>query len=234
MESACHSCGEPYTYLARHWRGEKHNCDFPDPTERETAIIKGLLLSDGSLSRNNSLPYLQVSQKSERFIEWLVDELWRFGSGYELVKTASEVAERATAKGWGDVSAEDCNDIYQLRTSIHPTFEQYAGWYMDDGMRYPSELAVGPLVTKIWYACDGDLKNRNDDRPHKMKPRITCRTEESRSDWLLELFEDHGFEPYWDETPSKICFPVSDVDRFFEWVGEPIPGMEYKWPSYNR
>jgi hypothetical protein len=235
METACHSCGRNYTYLSRHWRGEKYDCDFPEPTDREGAIIKGILMSDGSLSRNSSLANLQVSLKNEQFIEWLSDELYRFGAAYELVETASEVADRIRGSGWSsDISVDDCNDIYQLRTAIHPVFEQYDSWYVDGTMRYPSELDIGPMVAKMWYVADGDLKNRTRETEHKVKPRITCRTEASRSDWLLGLFEDHGFEPYWDEQPSKICFPVSDVDAFFNWIGDPIPGMERKWPSDHR
>ena len=230
MASECYGCGDEYTYLNRHWTGETIDCGFPEPTERERSIIRGLMLGDASLCRSNSRPYLQISVVSELFLEWCADQLWRFGPSVNLVETASEVAERVNQTDWSDgLTENDCSDVHQLRTVGHPVFEEF-DWYEDGVKRFPDDLSVDALSAKLWYVCDGDLKNSNRES-HSEKPRITCRTEDEQPQFLLDLFRQHGFDPYWDELPSKVCFRVSEVDEFFDWIGESVPGFGYKWPT---
>jgi hypothetical protein len=228
-KAPCHSCGKQMVYLAKHWQGKKYDCGFPAISQRQEEIIRGLILGDGSLSFGNSLPYLQMNLTNEDFLLWLRGEFEEIGGKYNLVKTAEEVADESRESGWNkDCDVEDCNDVYQFRTSIHPHFKKYESWYSGSKKRFPNNLNLTSLESKVWYCCDGDLKNGTTNS-HKPIARITSRNEADNPSKLLKIFQKHNFNPYWEEQSSKICFTVDETVKFLEWLGEPLPGFEYKW-----
>jgi hypothetical protein len=225
----CHSCGREMIQLSKHWEGEKYNCDYPKLTERQESILKGMLMGDASLARGNSLPYVQMSLINEDFLYWIKQEISEMGAKYRLVETASEVASRARDSDWNkDCEVKDCNDVYQLTTSIHPSLENFEIWYDGGHKTFPKDSSINSLSAKVWYCCDGDLKIGT-TKHHKPIARITSRNESHRADFLISLFEECGFEPYWEEQSSKICFTVEETPRFLEWMGNAPPGFEYKW-----
>lgn len=229
MTSACYNCGREMKYLAKHWRGGKYNCTFPEITQEEEEIIEGLMLGDGSLSNTNSLPYFQMNMANEEFTKWLSEKLHRLGSTRSLVQTAEEIAERSRKSGWNENCTEDdCKDVYQIRTSIHPHFNKYRKWYNGGEKRFPEGLELTPLSAKMWYISDGDYKTGT-TKHHKPIARITSRNESDRSQFLISLFEEHGFSPYWEDQSEKISFTVEETPYFLDWMGNSVPGFEYKW-----
>lgn len=225
----CHSCGKEMVYLSKHWQGEKYECDYPTLTKRQKEIIKGLIMGDASLSFGNSLPYLQMNLTNEEFLVWLKDELWEIGGKYKLTQTAKEIAQMSRESGWSENCKEsDCRDVYQFRTTIHPYFKKYEDWYAEGGKELPSNLSLTKLEAKMWYCCDGDLKTGMNDK-YKPISRITSRSESDNPSKLLSSFEEHGFEPYWEDHSDKVCFTVKETKEFLNWIGEAPPGFEYKW-----
>lgn len=52
-----------------------------------------------------------------------------------------------------------------------------------------------------------------------------------RSKQAQELIEDSGFEVR--KQNSQLIMTLDETEKFLEWMGEPIPGYEYKWENKN-
>lgn len=61
---------------------------------------------------------------------------------------------------------------------------------------------------------------------------IKCTNEAPRSEQLVELFADAGFDVRY--TTDKIVFKRSETPEFLDWMGDPPPGFEYKWVYDDR
>jgi hypothetical protein len=66
------------------------------------------------------------------------------------------------------------------------------------------------------------------------RPRIEikARNEREREDFLVSLFEDVGFSPLYKR--HELRFTCDETERLVEWMGDPLPGFEYKWALDSR
>ena len=81
---------------------------------------------------------------------------------------------------------------------------------------------------KIWYVCDGYLNTANP----KPRVRISSVNESDRIDEIAEwITEETGIEVNTSKNRERILFNTRRTQEFFEYVGEPLPGFEYKWPE---
>lgn len=213
----CPTCGEDYKSIAHHWRGG--TCDFPELSNRQREIIMGMLMGDASIDRSPTTPRFQVHMTTSACLEWLDRELGPLTSGVKIHYTAEENTERCQPFTEG----AECKASYYLRTCSHPAFEEFAGWYGAGGKQFPEDLTLTPLMAKCWYVCDGTL-NTNASVP---RPRIASINECEREEYLLGLFEEQGFSPSFNY--PQIEFPTKGAAEFLDWMGDPIPGFEYKF-----
>lgn len=228
MTDICHQCNEEFKVVGGHW--SRSDCQHPSISERKHEILTGLLMGDGNLSRKGKNAYFRCNMITRPFLEWLDEEFGVMGLGVKLQTTAAETARRMNENGFStNTKAENCHDLYGWNTRAHPDFNRYREWYTDDGKAFPDHLELTPLIAKVWYCCDGCVHgcyNGNDYRPH-IQFSVTSQIE--REDLLVRMFEDVGFDV---SLSGENLYAIADEsERIWEWLGEPLPGFEYKWPE---
>jgi len=218
----CPNCGNEYQRIGTHFGAKSTPCDYPDLTERQSEIITGLLMGDGSItgtsSSSGSNPYLQTQMVSKEFLDWVDDELGIYSNGCSLQNTAKEQADRNNSDG-------EYQDVYGLNTMRAPVFEQWASWYDTGEKRFP-EINLTPTIAGVWYVCDG-WKNKqiSGGRPIAC---IGAANEYERRERIVKSFEENGFNGSWIRRSIRLTADSSE--EFWEWAEQP-PGFEYKWPN---
>jgi hypothetical protein len=119
--------------------------------------------------------------------------------------------------------------MHVVRTRTHPYFNELRQWYESGKKRFPDDLSLTPQLTKLWYASDGYLDVGQWGRP---RLEIKARNENDRTEFLLDLFREHGFDPLYIR--NEIRFTCDETEQLIEWMGEPPPGFEYKWELDSR
>lgn len=205
-------------------------CDWPEISQYKKELLKGMLMGDGCVSnRDGKRPVFIVGMTNEDFLKWFSEELGWLAYGVRISKTGEESAaafEKHPPREGGSIG--EFKDVYRMQTMRHPWFNELADWYSDSGKTYPDDLELTPTVAKMWYVADGGLRDR-EPNPNVV---IACHNESDRSQFLCSLFQEHGFEPQYDG--EGIVFSVSDSKKFLGWIGEPVPGFEYKWKKIDE
>lgn len=215
MSETCYECGNEYEHLGMHWR--RGQCSYPEITSRQHEIIKGCLMGDGHLDFCNKSPKFHVSNTNREFLEWLENELSEIVSRVYLHATSEEQEQSLEKHNMG---SSTCKDIFRLSTRTLPNLERYEHWYTEDGIHYPENLKLTPLSLKVWYCCDGTLREEG--------VQIGSKNEMDRGRYLKDLFRQFDVEPtisHWN-----MIFTKEQSERMFQIMGEPVPGMEDKWP----
>jgi hypothetical protein len=213
-EVNCPQCGSEYTNIGLHWH--RSECSYPSFTQRQHEIITGILMGDGSINaKEGRKPYFKLTNKKKTFVQYIRDQ---FGILATDVKT-----EKMFTSYSGEIT------MYRVATRCLPELEEYADWYKPDGKRYPHDLELTPLIAKMWYVCDGGL---NKSESQRYTVQIACKDQKDRGDKIIELFDEVGFTAKW--AGSQIYLRASDSQDFLEWIGDPVPGYEYKWDSNDN
>jgi hypothetical protein len=153
---------------------------------------------------------------NREFIEWVDSELGIISTG-----TVSKY-ERDTSFG--------SSTTYRLNSRRLSQFEQYRDWY-DCGEKVFPEIELNPLILKVWYCCDGDMSV--DERWNKKcYARLTASNEMDRKENINSMFSGLPFSPNWNDG-ARFTFGREGSKKFWEYIGEPLPGFEYKWPNNN-
>jgi hypothetical protein len=147
-------------------------------------------------------------------------------TGVRLKKTASQLAKNNRATGFSpNAVTENYHDVHTVWSRTNPYFDDTrTRWYTEEGKRFPENLSLTPTLAKFWYASDGYLDVGRWGRP---RVEIKSRNERTRADFLVNLFEEHGFSPQYRR--HELRFTCDDTERLIEWMGDPVPGFEYKW-----
>lgn len=201
----CPDCSEDYVNLGRHLGAKSISCNYPDLTQRQSDIITGLMMGDGSVtgskSTDSSNPYLQVQMVSEEFLSWLDEELGIYSNGYKLEYTAEEQANRNNSSG-------EYQDVYSLTTMRAPIFDQWDEWYGDDGKKRFPEVRLTPVVAGVWYACDGWKNEQSKSgRPYAC---IGAANETKRCEAITKAFKEKGFESSWIRRSVRLTADASE------------------------
>lgn len=214
MVVECPNCENEYERLGHHW-SMSSDCGEPELTDRQHEVLTGLLLGDANVSESdNRKPHFQIMMKSGEFVEWISDELGVF---------ATKISEvEGTGYGEGNI-------YYQMRTRRADVFSQYNDWYGDNGKIFPDDIELTPLILKVWYCCDGDMSV--DDRWNtKHYARISSKNEADNKRKVNSYFTDLDFQPNWNDG-CRFTFGREGSHEFWQYIGEPLPGFEYKWPD---
>lgn len=225
-EVECPECGNQYKGIGVHW--SRGSCDYPEFSDRQLELLKGLCLGDGYIDdRDGQKSCFRVGSVNPSFLSWLDDQFGILSSGVRLA------ADKETRKAnfQGNPQWEDCNfkDVYRLRLWTHPTFDELRKkWYPDGNIRFPSDLELTPESLRMWYCSDGGL-GWTDETAY---PVISCVNEQYRSGFIMDRFDEIGFNITYSSDSIRI--KTGDTEDFFEYIGNPISGMEYKWSYYDE
>lgn len=225
-KSECPECFGEYEQLGKHWA--VGSCDYPNLTSRQMEIVTGMVMGDGYIHNHSTgkNPHFRTNMTNRRFLEWLDSELGCFSKGVSLAKTAQQSADSAKKAGFvPDAREENFSDQYYVKSVTLPCLQQFGDWYGTGNKRFPADIELTPLITKVWYCCDGCYFHS--DRENNPRLSIGVSNEIERSDFLKGLFRDITGEPglYSD----SLVFNGDQAGKLLEYMGEPLPGFKYKW-----
>ena len=201
----CPECHNHYKEIGNHYHF--NNSHRPDITDKQKEIILGVLLGDGCVSKPSSgPPRFVVDMVSENYINYLKEKLQPF---------SKEIYQPPTVK-------DNHQQQYELRTIVHPALSEYRDWYSTGEKVYPENIEITPTVLKNWYVTDGHLTNKYE------YPSIRCWNERNNTEKVLSYFEDIPLTTTFSS--GTIRFP-GEKRNFFDYIGEPLPDFEYKWPN---
>ena len=201
-EQTCGQCGREYRSISQHWT-RSANCEFRDLTDHQHEMVRGLLLGDGSLGGRES-PNLRVESVRREHIAWLHDELGWLSRGVSRFE-------------------KDGSTVYRLTTMSHPDLARYLAWRSAPPQ---SGWTLTRQAARVWYACDGSLSaaGRGGDTPQISFAAM----DDGKRAALVAALERAGFDPHsWDR---RIGLAKSAVSRWLDWLNDPTPGSEHKWP----
>lgn len=219
--SKCYSCGESFSAMGHHW--ELSDCSYPKISDSQFEVITGLLMSDGNVytPSNANKPVFRCTMKASNagFIKYLSNSV--------LDNISISVDNYQT----------DDYETVGMRTVCHPELKSFLDWY-DSGEKVwkYSDITLTPTVLKYLYVGDGTY---NTIKSHNYVS-ISAANEYIRSDKVKGLFEEIGFSPSINKTVSNgtkhlnIQFTKKETEQLFDYMGEPLPSFEYKWPKEFR
>lgn len=171
-------------------------------------------MSDGSIERGSKNPTLSFGMTNERYLEYLDDLFGVLGTG---------VKER-------ERQSDNWETLYWWNTRRHPDLTEYEHWYDSGKKVWPSDIDLTPTVLKHLYAGDGSWSNKNGSD----HIRIAMWNEVDNTDKVDDMFKRADLPAPMNysitDTSCTAIWSVSQSRQLWEYMGEPLPGFEYKWP----
>jgi hypothetical protein len=206
----CHNCGDDFSSggLSRHWNFGSV-CDYPELTEHQRDVFKGILMSDGYVDNTHSYPRITIDMVSTNYLNFL----------YEKMKPIFS-EPREVSKGSGSVQK-----IYRLRTRAMPCFDEFDSWY-DSGEKVWPNFTINTTVFKHWYCGDGTL----DTRRGRPAASISMSNESENIDKVREMFEGSEVPtPSFIQDGEVAYFDVDKTEKLMAELGDAPPDFDYKW-----
>jgi hypothetical protein len=238
MTKACNQCGNEYQQIGTHWV-QSTSCSHKEFTDYQREIITGLLMSDGCIGMNNSSknPQLQVEMISKNYLQYVADEFGILGNDVKIIMKAAESAESTRKSGFSpNAKKENYSDLYRWRSISHPKLHEFKHWYSSGEKVWPEHIKLTPTVLKHWYCGDGYW----DKSGTRNRIQIAMGNEVDETEKVSQMFENVGLPSPSNYTiserkdGSKSCsaqFTVDQSKELWEYMGEPLPDFEYKWPQ---
>ncbi len=239
MTTECPTCGNEFKMLGQHWHMSS-DCEYLKLTEHQKDVITGLVMGDAHVGGSGShKPRLDVSMITKPYLQHLNENVFPIlGTGVRLKTTAKESFEKMSGDFSPNKKEERFSDIYRWQTRRHPELQEFRDWYSTGEKVFPDDIKLSPTVLKHWYCGDGYL----DSREWGSRMSIGCTNEIESQDKIISMFEPLNIEPHiveWEHTEDgskgdlacDIQFSKKQTEELFEYMGEPLPGFEYKWPS---
>jgi hypothetical protein len=232
---ACPECGEKYENLGQHWRyNPSHRPSF---TQHQEEVITGLIMGDGYIDTHNKNPLIKCGMISQNYLEYIDSVFGCLGTGVSLQITAKESAKKSRDRGFSpNAKAENYSDLYRWTSRTHPELEEWANWYSTGKKIWPEDIELTPVVLKHWYCGDGCWRNTDS----KNYISIAMSNEIENQDKVTQIFENVGLPAPSNyniserKDGSKKCnaeWTVEQSKELWEYMGEPLPDFEYKWPE---
>ena len=223
MKQICPHCNEEKR-LGIHWV-QSSECDYPQYTEQQDDIVKGLLMGDAYLRYKDKAknPYLAVAMINEKFLKYLDNIFGPLTNGVSMKTKAEKSAEYTESHEFGNGDDGEYHDVYVLRFRSHPHLHKYVSWYDSGSKVFPDDLQLTKDVVRMWYVCDGGMRWGTD------WPYVTfySKNEYHRIEKWIDKIRSLGFDCH--KTNEGFEIPYRCLDTFFEWLGEAPAGFEYKW-----
>jgi len=222
----CPTCDMRYEHLGHHFA--RSECDYPPVSRRLIEASAGLILSDGHLrdQPGGRHPRLIVEMENEEFLRWLEGYFGWLSSTVRLHRTRFENARRAKEAGLTGASGDPRNykDTYVWQSRNHPGYEDFLEEFYPNGEKnVPETLELTPEIARMWYVGDGGLMKTNG---YTIGLQISSRTFDL--DTIAAIWQRAGFEPG-KHGDHSVQFGREQALAVLRWMGQPLPGFEYKW-----
>jgi len=222
--------------MSGHWA---RNCEYPEIPSDIIEELTGLLMGDGSINRSSKNPYMEIKMINREFLDWYRDRLGIFGTDVFRGRDASEIAKANRESGFSpDAKKEDYHDAFRLRTRTHPQLQELADWYDSGEKVWPDNIDLTPTVLKYWYCSDGALSIKGHggsymtlsllneiDNKDKVD-RMFSRSNIQYSKWITQDREGNSSHR---GRSCRINFNQEQTEELLDYMGDPLPGFEYKW-----
>lgn len=236
MTTRCPTCEKDFKAIGRHWHNSKSHA--PKIRGELAEIITGVVMGDGHIFKNGKNARLEINNTNKEYLKYLQKRLGVLASGISLKRTAEESMNEQKKRGIASkYDINNYSDIYHLRTSTHHELNKWHDWYSGSSKKWPENITLTPTVLKHWYVCDGHY----DTAQHHDRIKIAMANEIENTDKVDSYFVSAGLpEPSnyniseRQKSEGFSCVAVFSRQasaKIFEYMGEPVQGFEYKWPS---
>jgi len=235
MSNICPDCGGTYQRIAQHW--SLSSCQSPELSDEQYEILVGLLMGDGTVGfSTKGTPRIEVNMITEEYLHHLDSKFPVYGKGVRLVNSAEENARRDRESGFNpSADLSNYSNTYRWSTMMSDVFSDFGDWYSSGEKVWPSDISLTPMTLKHLYCCDGYYRNTD---THDYIT-IAMNNERGNLSKVEQMFADSGLPaPTWqnydngDRNDCTARFTKSQSLTLWEYMGEPLPGFEYKWPTF--
>jgi hypothetical protein len=229
----CNQCEDEFIELVQHWR-QSSECERPPFDQRQRELLKGLTMGDGSISSSacNGEASMSVYSTNECWLRWLRAQFGRLATTVRLSQNGETVGENARENPGFDSSGGEWvySNMYHVGIRSHPHLTQMRErWYPDGSIHYPEGLTLTPVAAAAWYCSDGGLSWTGNGQAYAA---FGTHNEADRSEFLCELFREHGFDPNWSR--PLLRFGSDETAELLSWMSPAPAGFEYKWAHESR
>jgi hypothetical protein len=200
-------------------------------------MITGILMGDGYIHQSKKNPQLQVEMISPNYLQYVANKFGILGGKVNLYQTASEGAQRNRKTGFRpNADKVNYSDVYRWYSMAHPELKKFSKWYSTGKKVWPKDIELTPTVLKHWYCGDGHWRNYKNTN-HIV---ISMSNESEEKEKVSQIFESVGlpspnnYEIQKRKDGSETCnaaFTVDQSKELWEYMGDPLPDFEYKWPE---
>lgn len=238
----CPDCGDEYKRLAIHWKGP---CSPPPLQSARLNLITGFLLGGGRIGGNGVNKHFQVTTQWRPFAFWVFEQLDWLGA----------TVVRKNPPRSDDTDTRPPAQHYKVRTHAHPALNRFRAWYpspYDDEAEQsgtetendheaessetkyrtipaPEGLPAGRLTQRAgraWHAVAGRVSWGNTEYATTRQAWFSAQ-DETRAAEIMRLLESAGLAPV--RAGRSVELPPKQVTAWLDWIGEPVPGVAYKW-----
>lgn len=217
------SSDDEYDTIGNHWR---QSCSYPSLSEFEYEILSGLLAGDATIKNKNvGNTSIEIKMINKEFLLYIDDLFGIKSTGVKQKHTSDEIAENLHDKS---PVSQDCdfNDQYVLVTRNLPDLNPFRNWYSCGEKRIPDEKEITSTMMKYWYVCDGGLSWNKETE--SVRAQLTSTNESDRLPKIADIVEvECGVRP--SVYSDRIMFKPTETQSFLSWIGDPVPGFEYKF-----
>jgi len=212
-----------YDTIGNHWR---QSCSYPNLSDFEYEIIAGLLAGDATI-KNKQIgnASIEIKMINKKFLLYIDNLLGLKSTGVSIKHTSDEVANNLYETS---PVSPDCNfnDQYVLVTRNLPDLNPFRDWFSNGEKRIPDEKEITDTMIKYWYVCDGGLSWNKESK--SVRAQLTSTNESDRLQNIANTIEEKcGVRP--SVYDDRVMFKPSETKCFLSWIGDPVPGFEYKF-----
>lgn len=226
-DSICESCGNKYKRIGSHWA--QSECSYPELTDKQLEIVKGLLMGDGCLTNREGKPYVIVQCCEKKYLEHIDEIFGQISSGPPRLHITGEELMEKNGDWLGSTESSKYRDQYRWQTRSISDLSQFSEWYDNGNKEYPKDTELTSLSMKHWFAGDGNYNNNGTNDYIS----IGVSNERDNNNKINCMFKKSGLpEPNrWEEYGNKveIVWNKEESREIMEFMGEAVPGYEYKW-----
>lgn len=232
MKNMCGECGNRFDNVTMHW--SLSDCSYPDISSHQMEVIDGCLLGDGSIDMGSGHTCrFTIDTVEPDFTEHLLSVMGEVGCSSRMIRTGEEQAEYSSG-GLRSGNRENYSDVYRFTSIAHPRLNTVREmWYGSSKKKWPGQLEITPTRLKYWYCGDGSYSGN----PKSISISSVLMADDV--DRITELFKTGNLiKPHYyvndrDDRGKELemQFTVGETQELFEYMGDPPPGFEYKWPE---
>lgn len=213
-ETICPTCDREYARISQHWA--KSSCDHPTVTRTSHDFLTGLLLGGGSVQGNSANKYTTIGTRHRPLADWLYTELDWLAHSLRRVDPPGEQGQ-----------------FYRVRTHAHPALTAYRQWYVDGRKRLPERICIdlNSRGGRVWWALAGGLQWSDPEYATTRQATVSA-LDDDRAARITAILEDIGLEP--TRAGKRVQLPPKQTTAWLEWIGPPVPGVEYKWAADHQ